>query len=201
MERKCYQTEIHAQIAQTHHCIGHIYSLEMDYDNALMFYEKALVIKRLVYGPEHIEVVATLNHMGNLHKYRGQYDVALALHSEVFSLKKLLCGEDSPSVQTTLEMIGKINRIELIKQEAEQLLMDYIQHRSHEIKIGRIGFSKDVKIDAAHFLLQHIKDQGLEKVKNFSKVVGYHKHKGAIENGRLQKIVEKIRLDAFTNFK
>lgn len=202
MERKCYNTEIHAEIAETHHCIGHIYSLERDYDNALMHYEKALVVKRLVYGNEHAEVVSTLNHMGNLHKYRGQYDVALALHSEVLALKKILCGEDSPSVQTTVEIIGKITRIDLIRQDAERLLTSYIEVRCHEVTLGEgMGFfSKDAKVSAAQFLLHLIKDKGVEQFNNLDRIVGYYKHKAATENGRLFQIVEKIRLEAFTNF-
>lgn len=204
MERKWHQTEIHGDLAETYHCIGHVYTLERDYDNALMYYEKALVIKKLVHGPQHVEIIATLNHMGNLHKYRGQYDMALAIHSEVLILKKQLYGLESPSFQTTAELIGKINRIEVIKQNAEDSIKAYITQRSHQgigLHINGIGFSKDAKVEGASFLLQLLKDTGVESFNNFNKTVGYYKHKGAIENGRLYKIVEKVRLEAFTNFK
>ena len=204
MERKCYNTEIHTEIAETYHCIGHIYSLERDYDNALMYFEKALVIKKITFGDEHIEVVSTLSHMGNLHKYRGQYDMALEIHAEVLKLKKILYGNDSPSVQTTIEIIGKITRIDIIRQDAERQLHKYIESRSHEIKIEFEGmgfFSKDAKLHAAEFLLKLIKDQGVERFNNLDRVVGYYKHKGATENGRLGHIVENIQKEAFTNFR
>ena len=178
-----------------------MHSVDGDYNNALMYYEKAYVIKKLIYGNDHLEIATTLNHMGNLHKYRGQYDMALMLHSEVLGLKTKLYGENHPSVQTTVEIIGKIQRIDEINREAEKLLTDYAKHRSTENKLGGIGFSKDAKVDAANFLLQHIKEHGLERFNSFSKTVGYYKHEGAIANGRLGKIVYKIREDAFTNFK
>eukprot|EP00603_Paraphysomonas_imperforata_P009973 CAMPEP_0114451554 /NCGR_PEP_ID=MMETSP0104-20121206/1046_1 /TAXON_ID=37642 ORGANISM="Paraphysomonas imperforata, Strain PA2" /NCGR_SAMPLE_ID=MMETSP0104 /ASSEMBLY_ACC=CAM_ASM_000202 /LENGTH=534 /DNA_ID=CAMNT_0001623751 /DNA_START=499 /DNA_END=2103 /DNA_ORIENTATION=- len=202
MERKCYNSEIQLESAETYHCIAHIYSLEKDYDNALMYFEKAFVIKKLVYGTKHIEVVSTLSHMANLHKYRGQYDMALAMHQEVLDMKKKLYGEDSPSLETTIEIIGKITRIDLIKQEAEGQLNAYISNRCHETKPEGMGFfSKEEKIGAAQFLLHLIKDHGVERFNNLDQTVGYYKHKAATENGRLHQIVQHIQEEAFTKFK
>ena len=201
MERKLLDTEVHIEVAELHHRLGHVYTLELDYDNALMFYEKALVVRRILYGNEHSEVVSTLNLMGNLQKYRGQYDMALELHNEVLVLRRKLFGEDSPAVQTTIEIIGKIRRISDVKEEAEVLISNYIRQRTNETKVLGVGFSKDEKVNASYFLLQIIKDSGVEQFNCFDRVVGYSKHKDAIEDGRLGKIVEKIRMDAFTNFK
>ena len=138
--------------------------------------------------------------MAFLHKYKGHYDMSLTLHSEVLLLKKQIYGEDSPSVLATCEMIDKIRRIDDIRKEAEESLSTYATQRQNEIESG-VGVSKDSKIDAAYFLLQYIKDHGVESFNNLSKIVGYHRHKTAIENGRLHKIVLSIRSKAFTDFK
>ena len=76
------------------------------YEQALAYYEKALVIRLKALGEDHPSVASTYHDMGNVYYYQGAYEQALAYNEKVLAIIIKARGDDHPSVANIYNNMG-----------------------------------------------------------------------------------------------
>ncbi|UAA38412.1 tetratricopeptide repeat protein [Paraneptunicella aestuarii] len=92
------------------HQTAYRFQYQGSYLHALPLYERALVIREAVLGPEHPDVATTLNNLGGLHRAMGAYEKALPLYERALVISEAVLGPEHPSVATTLNNLGGLHR-------------------------------------------------------------------------------------------
>ena len=81
--------------------IAGVYHTQGNYEKALEYYEKALVIQEKVLGKEHPNTAATYNNIAVVYKKQGNYEKALEYYEKALVIKEKVLGEEHPSTATT----------------------------------------------------------------------------------------------------
>ncbi|HEV2853609.1 MAG TPA: serine/threonine-protein kinase [Thermoanaerobaculia bacterium] len=76
------------------------------YDEAQPLLERALALRRQIYGPESLEVARSLELLGRLKAERSDNAAAERLLRQSLALKRRLLGSDDPEVARTLNRLG-----------------------------------------------------------------------------------------------
>ena len=72
-----------------------------DYDTALEYCEKALTIRKAIFGEVHPDVALLYSNIGEVYAKLGNYDKALDYQMEALSIRKAIFGEVHPYVAET----------------------------------------------------------------------------------------------------
>src|SRR3546814_11825242 len=73
------------------------------YDEAEVFYRKALAIRREAFGNEHQLTASSLNNLGNLYRDKGEPARAEPLYREAIASYRTKLGADHPRTATGLK--------------------------------------------------------------------------------------------------
>ena len=68
--------------------LGVVYQHLGQYSEAKEFYEKALIIRKKIFGDEHAAVGASYNNLGIVYRHLGQYHEAKEYHEKALIIKK-----------------------------------------------------------------------------------------------------------------
>ena len=73
-----------------------LYGSKGDLENALIQFQKALVIQTRVFGSEHLDVAASLNNLGSVYFSLGQYEQALEYYQKSLDTRIRVTGTKPP---------------------------------------------------------------------------------------------------------
>jgi tetratricopeptide (TPR) repeat protein/predicted MPP superfamily phosphohydrolase len=77
---------------------------------ALGYLERALEIRRKLFGEEHLHTAESLNNVGNIYSELGRNRDALRYHDRALEIRRKLFGEEHPHTAQSLNSIGAIYR-------------------------------------------------------------------------------------------
>jgi tetratricopeptide (TPR) repeat protein len=109
-----------------------------DFDNALVFYERALAIDLRTRG-EDLDTATTYNNLANAYTSRGNLDQAVNYAKKGLAIRRQLLGPNHVAVATSLNTLGSAYRAqahyELAIQHIEQSLEILEQFENGEVAI------------------------------------------------------------------
>jgi serine/threonine-protein kinase len=97
------QPDVQAHMLST---IGRVYHNLGYYDQARMLAERALAIRKRIYGASHPEVAASLNDLADARCFLGDLEVSDSLYRAAFTMRQALLGPRHPDNATTLHDWG-----------------------------------------------------------------------------------------------
>ena len=68
------------------------------YNEAKQYHEKALIVKKKIFGEEHAGVASCYNNLGNDYQLLGQYNEAKEYHEKALIIYKKIFGEEHADV-------------------------------------------------------------------------------------------------------
>ncbi|XP_078345544.1 uncharacterized protein LOC144631047 [Oculina patagonica] len=89
---------------------GNALSMSHQYELAVSYHEKALVIRKKIYGEEHADVAATYNNLGAVYHDLGQYNEAKEFYDKGLVIRKKICGEKHADVAASYNNLGNVYR-------------------------------------------------------------------------------------------
>jgi tetratricopeptide (TPR) repeat protein len=92
------------------HNVGWYLFERADYQEAQRYYEKAVAMKREVFGEESLDTAASLNNLALVYDAQGKYDDALSLYEHVLGIKRKALGEQHIGITTTLNNLAMLYR-------------------------------------------------------------------------------------------
>ena len=92
--------------AYAHHLSGFLAQMTGRYTEAIVNYEKALIIESQLRDESAAPSLNTMNNLGNVYYRLGQYDLSEQLHLEVLAGRRELFGESHPKVAASLGNLG-----------------------------------------------------------------------------------------------
>lgn len=125
------QPRIQSRLMET---MGRVYRNLGLYDLAAPILEKALLLKRQVYGEDHLEVAAGLHTLAVLYDTQGKYQEAESFFRQSLAIKEKIFGREHPEVAKSLNSIAVVNWNQGRYAEAESLFQ-----RSLSIKEKTLG--------------------------------------------------------------
>ena len=78
--------------------LGNDYSHLGQYNEAKEYHEKALIIKKKIFGEEHATVASSYHNLGNDYRQLGQYNEAKEYHDKALIIYKKIFGEEHADV-------------------------------------------------------------------------------------------------------
>jgi tetratricopeptide (TPR) repeat protein len=86
--------------------LGLVYEAKWQYDKAIEYYEKALVIQKKTVGEDHPDTVNSYNNLGGAYYEKGQYDKAIEYYEKALAIQKEVLGEEHPDTARSYNNIG-----------------------------------------------------------------------------------------------
>lgn len=83
---------MHPDFGNSLNNIGSVYLQKGNYDKALEYYLKSLVIRKTVLGETHPDYAASFYNIGNTYNKKGDYDKALEYHLKSLEIRKVILG-------------------------------------------------------------------------------------------------------------
>ncbi len=90
------------------HWYGYIAHNTGDYDTALKYYQKSLVIYEKVRGTNHSDTATSYNNIGGVYYAKGDYDKALEFYQKSLVIKEEVLGIKHPDTATSYNNIGGV---------------------------------------------------------------------------------------------
>ena len=81
--------------------IAGVYHTQGNYEMALEYCEKALVIREKVLGKEHRDTATTYNNMAGVYKDQGNYEMALKYYEKALVIREKVLGKEHRDTATT----------------------------------------------------------------------------------------------------
>ena len=94
--------------ANTYNIQGNVYRNLGQYCEAKEYYEKALIIRKEIYGEHHGDVAASYNNLGTVYSDLGQYGEAKANHEKALIIRKEIFGEHHATVAESYNNLGTV---------------------------------------------------------------------------------------------
>ncbi len=110
------QPAIQARLMNT---IGVVYRNLGQYETAVRLIERAVSLRRQVFGEEHVEVAESLNDLGWLLVFKGDYQRAEPLLRQSLAMRRKLLGEDHLEVAESLHNLAGALLVRGAQEEAE----------------------------------------------------------------------------------
>lgn len=86
--------------------LGEVYANLGEFDQARGLMERALAVRRSVYGSDHVEIAQSLDHLGALLRRTGDYAEAESLYTQALAMKRRVLQPDDPEIAVTLQLLG-----------------------------------------------------------------------------------------------
>jgi len=94
--------------AQMLDVVGRVYKNLGRYDDAQPLLERALAIRRSLYGGDHPEVASSLDNIAQLLRRKGDYEAAGALVREALAMRRALQGDNHPDVAESVNSLAQV---------------------------------------------------------------------------------------------
>ena len=98
------------ETANLYHFLGYGYDELADYSQSLVWYEKALAIRKKVLGKEHPSTATTYNNMAGVYRNQGQYNKALEYYGKDLAISEKVLGKEHPNTATTYNNMAEVYR-------------------------------------------------------------------------------------------
>ena len=85
---------------------GETFSMICQYNEAKEYHEKALIIRKKIFGEEHADVATSYNNLGIVYRNLGQYNEAKEHYEKAVIIRKKIFGEEHAAVATTYNNLG-----------------------------------------------------------------------------------------------
>jgi tetratricopeptide (TPR) repeat protein len=111
--------------------LGHVHAAKGDTGNAIVFYERALVLREQHLGKDHLEVANTLNTLGASYAFEQRYDDAQRAFTRALAIREKTLGENNLLVGQSLNNLALLYAGKGEFDEAEPLYkraIEVIQH-------------------------------------------------------------------------
>jgi CHAT domain-containing protein/tetratricopeptide (TPR) repeat protein len=108
-------------VAKVLSVLGVCYYYQANYAQCDSVWNKALVIRERVLGPDHPDVAKSLNNLGNLYKNQGKYMEAEPLYKRAIAIMEKTLGSDHPNLAAYLNNLGTLYKDQGKYIEAEPL--------------------------------------------------------------------------------
>ena len=104
---------------------GVVYNITGKHNQAKEFHEKALMIRKKIFGEEHSSVATSYNNLAKVYYRIGEYNQAKELYEKALMIRKKIFGEEHSSVATSYnnlagvyECIGEYNQAKELYEKA-----------------------------------------------------------------------------------
>jgi tetratricopeptide (TPR) repeat protein len=87
-------------------CLGFHFKVMGNYDGARLLYERALLIRKQVLGPDHPSTATSLNNLAVLLQLTGDYGGARPLYERALAIREQTLGPEHPSTATSLNNLA-----------------------------------------------------------------------------------------------
>ncbi len=91
------------------------------YEQAIVFWRKAVELSEKEFGPKHPDTAGLLNNLAELYRAQGRYEAAEPLYKRSLAIREKALGPDHPDVATSLENVAALYRATNRNQAAEKL--------------------------------------------------------------------------------
>jgi len=95
-------------VADAYNTLGFQYVYQAKFDSTLLYWKKALQIRKKIFGEKHIETAKIYNSIGIVYNNKKEFDLALEYHFKSLQIRKELLGEKHPGVAMSYYNIGII---------------------------------------------------------------------------------------------
>ena len=86
---------------QVHHGLG-------EYNQAKELHEKALIIRKKIFGEDHADVATSYNNLALVYNSLGEYNQAKELYEKALTIRKKIFGEDHADVATSYNNLALV---------------------------------------------------------------------------------------------
>ena len=91
---------------------GEVYHSLGEYNQAKELHEKALIIRKTIFGEDHADVATSYNNLASVYNSLGEYNQAKELHEKALVIRKKIFGEDHADVATSYNNLALVhNRV------------------------------------------------------------------------------------------
>ena len=87
---------------------GEVYHRLGEYNQAKELHEKALIIRKKIFGEDHADVATSYNNLALVHKCLGEYNQAKELYEKALIIYKKIFGEDHAYVATSYNNLASV---------------------------------------------------------------------------------------------
>ncbi len=95
-------------LAKKYNNLGIYYYRTGYLDKALKYHEKALDIRKAIYGEKHPDVATSYNNIALVYRAKGELNTALKYHKKALDIIKAIYGEKHPDVATSYNNIAGV---------------------------------------------------------------------------------------------
>ncbi len=89
----------HPSVATTYHHLGVVHLMKADYEQALVYNEKAVQIYRKAQGSHQLSLASALDNTGIIHYSQGDYEQSLTHFENALNLRLRTAGRDHPDIK------------------------------------------------------------------------------------------------------
>ena len=89
-----------------------------EYNQAKELHEKALIIRRKIFGEDHADVATIYNNLALVCERLGEYNQAKELREKALTIRKQIFGEDHKHVERIRSELAVVNK-QLVSSRAE----------------------------------------------------------------------------------
>ena len=80
-----------------------------EYNQAKELHEKALIIRKKIFGEDHADVATSYNNLASVYNSLGEYNQAKELHEKALIISKKIFGEDHADVATSYNNLALVS--------------------------------------------------------------------------------------------
>ncbi len=95
-------------VANAYFILGYPYYYKSKLDSSLLYFKKALQIRKELLGEKHIDVAKIYNNIGNVYSNLNEYNLALESHFKALKIRKKLLGKKHTDVTDSYNNIGVV---------------------------------------------------------------------------------------------
>ena len=78
-----------------------------EYNEAKYLHEKALMIRKKIFGEDHADVASSYNNLASVYFSLGECNQAKELHEKALTIHKKIFGEDHANVGESYRIVGE----------------------------------------------------------------------------------------------
>ncbi|MCL2376875.1 MAG: tetratricopeptide repeat protein [Defluviitaleaceae bacterium] len=159
LDNEVDETEDRAKILSL---IGNVYFRQGDYDEALGWYGRALVVYEKLLGTDHPDTATTYNNMASVFRAQGDYDKALEWYGKDLTISEKVLGAEHPDTATTYNNMASVFRAQGDYDKALEWYRKALVVRERVLGIGHPDTATTYNNMAMVFRYQGNYDKSLE---------------------------------------
>ena len=89
-----------------------------EYNQAKELYEKAMTLRKTIFGEDHADVATSYNNLASVYNRLGHYNQGKGLYEKALTIRKQIFGEDHKYVERIRSELALVNK-HLVSSRAE----------------------------------------------------------------------------------